>query len=271
MQGRPDDWIYNAPASYLANRTDLMIALRASTLGKKPRIPGGVRIYAIGDIHGRADLLDDAFKRIDADLETNPISIGIEVYLGDYIDRGPASREVIDRLVARNRTFRTVFLKGNHEAYLTSFAANPRILEDWQQFGGLETLMSYGITPPINAGEETQARLAATFNQSTAGQPPPIFRQSKIVIYVRGFLFRPCGYTARHSIDKAARRGLAVDLPGFSSLRGGIQQDHRSRAYARAEAGYSLEPDQYRHWSLRNGAANLFETGRRSYRFHLSC
>ena len=58
-------------------------------------------------------------KRIDADLSANPISVGIEVYLGDYIDRGPASREVIDRLVERNRTFRAVFLKGNHETYLT--------------------------------------------------------------------------------------------------------------------------------------------------------
>ena len=89
-------------------------------------------------------------KRIDADLAANPVSVGIEVYLGDYIDRGPASREVIDRLVARNRTFRAVFLKGNHETYLTGFATNPPILDEWQQFGGLETLMSYGIAPPIN-------------------------------------------------------------------------------------------------------------------------
>ena len=75
-------------------------------------VPEGVRIYAIGDIHGRADLLDATLKRIDADLRaTNPVSIGVEVYLGDYIDRGPASREVIDRLVARNRTFRAIFLR----------------------------------------------------------------------------------------------------------------------------------------------------------------
>ena len=103
-------------------------------------MPDGVRIYAIGDIHGRVDLLDRLLNRIDADLAANPISISIEVYLGDYIDRGPASRDVIDRLVARDRTFRAVFLKGNHETYLTSFVANPPILKDWQQFGGAEHL-----------------------------------------------------------------------------------------------------------------------------------
>ena len=143
-----------------------MIALRPSRSRKIPRVPGGVRIYAVGDIHGRADLLDAVLKRIDADLEQNPISVGIEVYLGDYIDRGPASRDVIDLLVARNRTFRAVFLKGNHESYLTDFAANPSILEDWQQFGGIETLMSYGIVPPIDKGVDTQARLAAAFDQA---------------------------------------------------------------------------------------------------------
>src|SRR6185437_12114513 len=108
-----------------------MIALRSKTSRRKPQVPNGIRVYAIGDIHGRVDLLDAMLKRIDSDLEQSPISMGIEVYLGDYIDRGPASREVIDRLVARNRTFRAVFLKGKHETYLTSFATNPPILEDW--------------------------------------------------------------------------------------------------------------------------------------------
>jgi serine/threonine protein phosphatase 1 len=145
-----------------------MIAFQSASSRKKPRprVPDGVRIYAIGDIHGRADLLAEMFKRIDADLATNPISYGIEVFLGDYIDRGPASRQVLDQLVARKRTRRTVFLKGNHETYLIDFVTNPAILDDWQRLGGLETLMSYGITPSINADADAQARLAAAFNQA---------------------------------------------------------------------------------------------------------
>lgn len=142
-----------------------MIALRSKTSRRKPQVPNGIRVYAIGDIHGRVDLLDAMLKRIDSDLEQSPISMGIEVYLGDYIDRGPASREVIDRLVARNRTFRAVFLKGNHEDYLANFVSNPPVLEDWQHFGGLQTLMSYGIMPPIDTGRGAHAKLAAAFDK----------------------------------------------------------------------------------------------------------
>ena len=138
--------------------------LRSNTSRRKPRVPKDVRVYAMGDIHGRVDLLDAMLKRIDADLEKNPVSTGIEVYLGDYVDRGPASREVIDRLVARNRTFRAVFLKGNHEEYLASFVANPAVLEDWQHYGGLQTLVSYGITPPIDTGRDGHAKLAVAFD-----------------------------------------------------------------------------------------------------------
>ena len=137
-----------------------------SRKSRQPRVPDGIRIYAIGDIHGRVDLLDQALNRIDADLAKNPASFEIEVYLGDYIDRGPDSRQVLDRLVARNRTHRMVFLKGNHETYLADFVNNPPILDDWQRIGGLETLMSYGITPSINAAAPAQARLAVTFGQA---------------------------------------------------------------------------------------------------------
>src|ERR1700704_6048563 len=127
----------------------------------QPRVPDGVRVYAVGDIHGRADLLDGLLNRIDSDMAKAPVSHSIEVFLGDYVDRGPDSRKVLDRLVARNRTHRTVFLKGNHEALLVEFADNPSMLSNWQRFGGLETLMSYGLTPSINADTVTQTRLAA--------------------------------------------------------------------------------------------------------------
>jgi Calcineurin-like phosphoesterase len=143
-----------------------VIALQNSIFRKwpRPRVPNGVRIYAIGDIHGRADLLDELLKRIDTDLETNPVSHSIEVFLGDYIDRGPASRQVLDQLVARSQTNQTVFLKGNHENLLTRFVTNPPMLQTWQELGGLETLMSYGIIPSINANAATQAQLATQFD-----------------------------------------------------------------------------------------------------------
>lgn len=144
-----------------------MIALRSPPPKKSgPQVPEGVRVYAVGDIHGRVDLLDKVLERIDADLKRNSVPHCLEVFLGDYVDRGPASRQVIDRLVERGRTHRTVFLKGNHESYLASFVGNPHILEDWKRLGGLETLMSYGLTPSINADASAQAQLASGFDQA---------------------------------------------------------------------------------------------------------
>ena len=131
---------------------------------RHPRVPNGVRVYAIGDIHGRVDLLDQLLKAIEADFIRAPVPHSIEVFLGDYIDRGPASRQVLDLLIERGRTHRTVFLKGNHEALLATFIADPSTLGDWQRLGGLETLMSYGLTPLINA--RTQVELAEAFAQA---------------------------------------------------------------------------------------------------------
>lgn len=133
---------------------------------RQPRVPDGVRVFAVGDIHGRLDLLDRVLNAIDSDTTKSPISDSIEVFLGDYVDRGPDSRSVLDRLVARNRARQTIFLKGNHETFLAEFANKPPILSDWQRVGGLETLMSYGLTPSINADADTQARLAAALDQA---------------------------------------------------------------------------------------------------------
>ena len=124
-------------------------------------------------------------KRIEIDLGQNPIAMAIEVYLGDYVDRGPASREVIDRLVVRNRTFRGVFLKGNHESYLTEFTINPHILDEWRQFGGLETLRSYGIVPSIQSWRRRPGATRGLLSSGTAGESSWISSQFETVLYVR--------------------------------------------------------------------------------------
>jgi serine/threonine protein phosphatase 1 len=144
-----------------------MSFFRSASSPKVPRarVPPGVRIYAIGDIHGRADLLDDLLRRIEAHVAANPVRHPIEVFLGDYIDRGPASHSVIERLAGYDRTWQRIFLKGNHETYVTDFIKNPAMLQDWQALGGLETLMSYGIKPSINASAAAQAELAAQFDR----------------------------------------------------------------------------------------------------------
>jgi serine/threonine protein phosphatase 1 len=133
---------------------------------RRPQLPEGVRIYAIGDVHGRADLLEKVFSSIDADQRAYPVQRPIQVMIGDYIDRGPASRETLDMMIARSRTQEMVLLKGNHESYVAEFLQDPSILQSWQQYGGLQTLMSYGLKPPINANSAEQIELSAAFRQA---------------------------------------------------------------------------------------------------------
>jgi serine/threonine protein phosphatase 1 len=109
------------------------------------QVPDAARIYAIGDIHGRLDLLDRAIDAIDRDLKERG-GAALTVTLGDYVDRGPASRGVLDRLSANPFPTPYVALKGNHELMLEAFLADPTVGPQWKDFGGLETLHSYGIS-----------------------------------------------------------------------------------------------------------------------------
>jgi serine/threonine protein phosphatase 1 len=136
-----------------------------ATPTQRASVLDGRRIYAVGDIHGCAGLLANIFDRIDDDLKLRPTPDVLQVFLGDYIDRGPDSREVIELLIARQRENDVVFLKGNHETFMMNFIETPSILQDWQRLGGLQTLMSYGITPTINANAVVQAQIAVDFNQ----------------------------------------------------------------------------------------------------------
>jgi serine/threonine protein phosphatase 1 len=109
-----------------------------------PPAPPGRVIYAVGDIHGRSDLLDDVFERIDEDHAHERVLQRMEVYLGDYVDRGPDSAGVIARLIARFARHRVVPLRGNHEQMLLDFLDERMDFEQWTLLGGLATLRSYG-------------------------------------------------------------------------------------------------------------------------------
>ena len=115
----------------------------------EPGIPPGYRVYAIGDIHGRLDLLNQALALIEADIEARKHARNIIVFLGDLIDRGPSSAEVIERVRTYHRSaVRTVFLSGNHEEVLLRLLrGESQFLRDWLTFGGAECAKSYGIKP----------------------------------------------------------------------------------------------------------------------------
>jgi serine/threonine protein phosphatase 1 len=112
-----------------------------------PSAPADTRIYAVGDIHGRADLLADTIARIDDDISRRPIRYAVEIYLGDYIDRGPDSKTVLDLLAVRLVRNHAVCLRGNHEELLQHFLDDPAAFAHWRRLGGLQTLASYGVSP----------------------------------------------------------------------------------------------------------------------------
>lgn len=111
--------------------------------------PAGTRAYAVGDIHGRLDLLDELLGQIEDDIHARPVERAAVVFLGDFIDRGPDSAGVVERLsTLANFPAQTLFLLGNHEeVMLRVLAGEPDIGQDWLGFGGDACVASYGMSP----------------------------------------------------------------------------------------------------------------------------
>jgi len=132
----------------------------------RPCVPDGERIYAIGDVHGRLDLLDQLLASIDADDVTSTAARTTVIFLGDLVDRGANSAGVVERLATLPHRFSEVrFLMGNHEEiFLAALAGDAKALKLFCRVGGRETMLSYGI----GVGEyerldyaELQSRMAA--------------------------------------------------------------------------------------------------------------
>lgn len=120
---------------------------RPQLAGRLPEVPAGTRLYAIGDVHGRLDLLQEIEARIEEDFAAadRPLE-PVLVLLGDYVDRGFESRQVLDHLIERPLAgFPRVLLLGNHDLWLREFLAGAPVGDDWLQFGGDATLVSYGV------------------------------------------------------------------------------------------------------------------------------
>lgn len=117
-------------------------------------VPAHSPTYAIGDVHGQIRQLRDAIAWI-AGRATVQAAQGLApkvVFLGDYVDRGEDSRAVLDCLIGLEAEFPSIqwkFLAGNHEAAMLGFLDNPVEHAPWIDFGGAETLLNYGIRPPL--------------------------------------------------------------------------------------------------------------------------
>lgn len=147
------------PTMFKRLRNILEPAAAPTTLALSDR-----RVFAIGDIHGCDDLLEALIEGIDVITRNDPHP-PIIVFLGDYVDRGPSSRQVIDRLIAMTSGGRKArFICGNHEEAMLRFLGDMEGGLAWPGYGGRATMASYGVTCPedeqnLDAWRTTQAKL----------------------------------------------------------------------------------------------------------------
>lgn len=117
-----------------------------------PSAPRGAHIYVVGDIHGGVEPLTELLELIRRDADRERAARRVLIFLGDYVDRGLRSRQVIEVLLADPAPeFETVFLRGNHEAWLLAFLEDALVGEQWLAGGGHATLLSYGVARPTRA------------------------------------------------------------------------------------------------------------------------
>lgn len=174
----------------------------------RPQIPEGWRLYAIGDIHGRMDLLEPLLAQTEEDLANGPEAEVAYVFLGDYIDRGPASSEVIDLILALSAQRRVICLKGNHEAFLLEFFANPNRLLDWGRYGGLNTLMSYGLRPPLQPSFEQCQEIAAALYETMPAAHHEFLQKLHLSLTFGDFFFVHAGARPRIPLDRQSEEDL---------------------------------------------------------------
>lgn len=129
---------------------------------QEPAGPKGHRAYAVGDIHGRLDLLEELLELIESDCAGRGKAKTCIIFLGDLVDRGPQSAEVVERLRLYRPAFaKTVFLMGNHEEVLLRLLGGEMdLLANWLLYGGAECALSYGIDPEALERAEPDEALA---------------------------------------------------------------------------------------------------------------
>lgn len=172
--------------------------------------PDGTRVYAIGDIHGRIDLLKTLHGKIAADIEQAEADRAVVVYLGDYIDRGSSSREVIDLLLdAPIQSADAIHLRGNHEDIMLRYLEEPDIGPKWFINGGDTTLTSYGV--PLAYDDSSEAELARTRDSLADALPQShldFLRALKSYHVEGGYLFVHAGIRPGVAVEEQSDRDL---------------------------------------------------------------
>lgn len=185
-----------------------------------PSIPDGQRVYAIGDIHGRLDLLDDLIARIDADDARRAPAETTIIVLGDLVDRGPESAGVVERLAALAEDRGNLrFLKGNHEElFLSALDGDAKGLRMFARVGGRETALSYGIDPAAYERADF-AQLHALLSAAVPERHATFLRDFEDIIRIGDYTFVHAGIRPGVALDEQSPRDLRWIREPFLSAR----------------------------------------------------
>jgi serine/threonine protein phosphatase 1 len=173
--------------------------------GPRASVPDGEFVAVVGDLHGRADLLDALWPQIEEAARRSSSRHRTLVFLGDYVDRGSATRELVDRLLQGFDGFDTVFLKGNHDETLLRFLGDPAVGDVWRNFGGFDTLRSYGVIhQPGQDWAETRKAFALALPETHVR----FFKNLKLHVTIGDYLFVHAGIKPYVPLDDQIEQDL---------------------------------------------------------------
>jgi serine/threonine protein phosphatase 1 len=172
------------------------------------KVPDGTRVYAVGDIHGRWDLLERLLAQIGTHASDSARRNSL-IFLGDYVDRGPQSKGVIDYLLQLDWPgWEIVTLRGNHDQAVIDFVDDPRTYRAWRAFGAAETLVSYDVKPPVFENDRAFVEARDEFVGKCPTAHMDFLRSLKLSHVVGDYMF----------VHAGVRPGIALDQQSAEDL-----------------------------------------------------
>lgn len=181
-----------------------------------------MRLYAVGDIHGRLDLLTRLLAMIEADALAHPTKEKIIIFLGDYIDRGLDSRGVLERLSGSFvQGLMPIFLRGNHdEMFLRFLKGQTALTATWLSLGGLTTLASYGVRAPMVLNEKALKTLIVETRKKVPPAHKDFLEQTLLNVIFGDYYFVHAGAHPDKPLEtQTLRDKLTIREPFLSSYK----------------------------------------------------
>ena len=169
----------------------------------EPALPEDLRIYCIGDVHGRDDLLLEIHEKINEDAGDFSGQIVI-VYIGDFVDRGMYSKEVVEILIGHPfPDFDCIYLRGNHEQTLLDFLQEASVGPAWLSFGGQATLASYGAAvTKIPTRREEFVEIQRSLREKLPRSHLEFINKTKLSYTAGSYFFVHAGVNPKYSLAR---------------------------------------------------------------------